>query len=232
MTNNKSMALAPVTKFQELDRIAEQSRQLIEQAKGDFEAAHAVALALKQMREGIAGEVISTIHGLQNSRLGFKTDNPAGYPVETVRDCFIEATLRGVKPVGNEFNIIKSQCYITKEGYQGKIARAPFISEFKCDLEPPKADNGKTATVSCRATWKKNGVEDTKKAEIPVRLDSGSTVDNILGKAERKFLKRVWEQMTGKTEPDGDADEPQVKPAKVDSVETVKFGTPKQEELV
>jgi hypothetical protein len=224
-TTTKTMALAPLDKLKQLDKMLPAHRQAIADARGDFDEAIATGNALEEIRAWLSDDAMKPIMAMQNTRLGFKTDNSAGYPVPVVRDVLIEAVLmRGVRPVGNEFNIIKQQCYITKEGYQGKIAREKPITDFRFDMGVPKTlPTG--AIVPCKATWKKNGKEDSKEAEIPVRMDSGSTIDNILGKAERKFLKRVWEQMTGKTEPDGDVDDiTPIKVATVTAVETPNFG--------
>ena len=84
-----------------------------------------VAGAIGELRNLLTPKVMAPIMALQNTSIGFKTDNPAGYPLEVVRDCLIEATLKGVYPVGNEFNIISRQCYITKEGYFHKLRDIP-----------------------------------------------------------------------------------------------------------
>lgn len=217
--NQTKTSSVQVGQFTALDRIAEQSKLAIEKAKGDFEAAGATAMAMQALREGISQEVLVTLKGLQNTGLGFRTDNAAGYDNETVRDAFVEATLRGVKPVGNEFNIIQRRCYITKEGYQGKLGRLQGFTDLKEDYGVPRSmENG--AIIHCKATWKMNGHPDSQEADIPVKVNAGMGADAILGKAQRKFLKRVFERATGKREPEDDGDVIEVRGAVVTKVET------------
>ena len=65
-----------------------------------------VSTAMGELQNLLTPKIMAPIMNLQNKSLGFRTDNPNGYPVDVVRDCLIEATLKGVYPVGNEFNII------------------------------------------------------------------------------------------------------------------------------
>jgi len=57
-------------------------------------------------------------------------------------------------------------------------------------------------TTRCKATWKFNGAEmsigfDDDVCEIPVNPNNGTAVDQVLGKVERKFRKRVIERIAG-----------------------------------
>jgi hypothetical protein len=222
-----STQLAKITPFQKLDTIANQALVVTNQARGGFEAAFYTAQTMNELRASISSEMIKEVFvPLQNSALGFRTDNAAGYPVEVVKDCIIEAALRGVRPVGNQFNIISGRCYITKEGYEYKLKNLQGLANLKTDYSVPKMLNG-GAVVDCKATWTYQGKEDSKTAEIPIRVNNGMGVDAILGKAARKFLKRVWEQITGCNEPDGDVEDAEpIKPAKVTEVRsTPNFGT-------
>lgn len=206
---NKNTSLTPLTEkdFEALDAIAVRANTSLAEAKGAFLRAHTLATAMQELR-GQLEPMMTAFMPLQNSALGFKTDNPAGYPVDVVRDCVIEGTLRGVQTVGNQFNIISGRCYITKEGYEHKLRNLKGFAEFKPNYGVPKMHpSGEGAIVECNATWSYNGKADDMKAEIPVRVNKGMGTDAILGKATRKFLKRVFERITGCSEVENVADE-------------------------
>jgi hypothetical protein len=225
MNTNRALTKVDPKQFQALDAIAETANLALAAAQG-FKRAYTMAVAIQDLKTAI-DPMMDAIMPLQNTSLGFKTDNPAGYDKETVRDALIEATLRGVQPVGNQFNIIQKRCYITREGYQYKHQKMKGLSDLKVEMGVPEMKTT-GATVACSATWNYNGKPDGKKAEIPVRVNSGMGADAVLGKAERKFLKRIFEQITGCPEADdateeGGADRV-VKPANVTAVETPNFG--------
>ena len=88
-----------------------------------------VANAIGFLRENLTPEIMNPIMALQGSKLGFKTDRDLvknsntgkyekgpGYPLEVVKDCFIEMSLIGLLPTGNMWNVIAGNPYITKEG--------------------------------------------------------------------------------------------------------------------
>jgi hypothetical protein len=212
MTTNK----LEIEQFKKLDGVATQAMALYDSAKGGFEVAGATAIAVQMLRDSITENVAKAIHSLQNTPLGFLTDNKAGYPPDVVRDCYLEATLRGVRPAGNEFNIISGRCYITQAGYRGKLDRLEGFTDFDASYSVPMSkDQG--AIIKCKATWKMNGKPDSKEAEIAVRLNAGQGVDAALGKAKRKFLKDVFEKATGRKESDEEFDPiDHAKPAKAE----------------
>jgi hypothetical protein len=117
---------------------------------------------------------------------------------------------------GNEFNIIAQRCYITKEGYQRKTREIPGLTDLNTAFGVPVQHNGHTV-VRCAARWKLRGSameltdsEGKPGRMIPIRVNQGLSVDAMLGKAERKTLKAVWENVYGSehTPNDGEADEP------------------------
>ncbi|HZQ46312.1 MAG TPA: hypothetical protein VFC07_04815 [Verrucomicrobiae bacterium] len=199
-----------------LDKIAANALSTLG-ISGSFEQTFAVAEAMMQLREAITPAMMERFMGLQNCKLGFMTDkNPKvwnkrenkynePYDARVVKDCVIEATLRGVKTIGNQFNIIASGCYITLEGFQYKLKMLEGFTEFKPSLGVPKIAQG-GAIVECEATWKFKGVADSMKATIACKGDDYAGSDSYVGKAQRKFLKRIYERVTGTSEPDGEAD--------------------------
>lgn len=225
MNNNKALTLT-VKDFEALDIIASRAYTDLAEAKGAFIKANILASGIQELQLHL-GPMMDAFMPLQNSSLGFKTDQAAGYSKDVVRDAVIEATLRGVQVVGNQFNIISGRCYITKEGYEHKLRNHKGFTDFKANYGVPKMHpNGEGAIVECNASWTFNGKADEMKAEIPVRVNKGMGTDAILGKATRKFLKRVFERITGCSEvenvPDEDAAIDRAKPANVATVETAK----------
>jgi hypothetical protein len=63
------------------------------------------------------------------------------------------------------------------------------------------------ALVECSATWKMNAQAVSYSCTIPVKTDDFSGADQIIGKASRKLLKRCYEQMSGVSVPEADADD-------------------------
>jgi hypothetical protein len=180
-------------------------------AEGSFENAFAVADAMNELKSSITPPMMERFMALQNTALGFRTDcDPKGrtpkapYSAEVVKDAVIEATLRGVQPVGNMFNILAGRCYITKEGFEYKLKKLEGLSGFKPIIGIAKLVGDKGAIVPCAATWQFKGRTDSLSIEIPVRVNEGMGMDAIQGKASRKFLKRVFEQITGTSIPDGE----------------------------
>src|SRR5512141_1094725 len=85
------------------------------QAPGSFADELAVAQTMTQLREALTPEVMAPIIAMMNTNLGFRTDKDprlkdregrpnVPYPMEVVRECFIESKLRGFHTVGNEWN--------------------------------------------------------------------------------------------------------------------------------
>lgn len=185
----------------------------------DVTAALVVAESVDQLRNLLdTPEVKSRILALQDTAIGFRTDrdpkvrnrktNQPNEPYEwpVVRDAALEAALRGLQWVGNQFNIITGRTYCTKEGFEYLIKRCKAVTEFRPVINVPRIANG-GAIVECSATWKMNGQAVTYACSIPVKTDEYSGADQIIGKATRKFLKRCYEQMSGLSVPEAEADE-------------------------
>jgi len=184
-------------------------------------AALNVAQGLADLRELFdSPEIKPRILALQDKAIGFRTDkDPAvnnrktgqpnvPYGWEVVRDCCIEATLKGLQLVGNQMNIISTRMYATKEGYEGLIRKQKQITDFAPTIHVPRAaGNGNGVLIECEATWNHDGKPQSIKATIPVKTDDYSTIEQSLGKATRKFYKRCYERMTGNSIGDGDATE-------------------------
>ena len=187
-----------------LDKAAENGL-LAQKEASQFKRAAMVAEAISELRAILTPKVMTPFMNLQNTSIGFKTDNPSGYPVDVVRDCLIEATLKGVYPVGNEFNIIARQCYITKEGYFHKLRDLPDFHWIETPAVPRNVgENGAIIKVKLEWTLRKQSFE--KELELAIRVNRGMGADAIIGKALRKARAWLYTTVTGQEVGDGDVE--------------------------
>lgn len=172
-----------------------------------------LAAGMQHLRKALTDEIVDKVFmPLQGSPLGFITDKDkdGGYPREIVRECLIEALIKGAQPVNNEFNIIAARCYIAKNGLKRLVQTWPGLSALAISPGVPQMAGDKGALIAMRATWLLNGkamelyrgqvkdsdgvVDDTR---IAVRVNAGMGPDAIIGKAERKLYKAIYELLTG-----------------------------------
>ncbi len=192
----------PQERVAELDKIGRWCESLSRTSIGQFERAFYLASAVRRLRSLITDQMIADVMCLQGSPLGFLTDRDqqGGYPIEVVKEVAIEATLRGLRLVGNEINIIAGRCYPTKQGLVRLVRSWPGLTDLRLDLRAPKIEQD-WALVPCGATWLLDGrpqsIDCTGDRAIPVRVNRGMIVDAILGKASRKLLARIYEQLCG-----------------------------------
>lgn len=204
MTNE--LVTIPTDKIEAMEALAKECNFIkIMDTKGLFAGQIAMASAVHQLAELIDDEMMAPIMSLQNSGLGFRTDKtPGGYPVAIVKEVMIEATMRGLRMVGNEVNIIGGKFYAAKAGCYRLVMEWPGLTDFVLEQDVPKAMNG-GALVGCKATWKVEGEPDSlEKREdqaIPVRVNSGQIVDATLGKAKRKMYAAVYDKLCGGKSP-------------------------------
>ena len=193
--------------FLEIETVSNEYHSLISDSRNDFFKMAITAKAFGAMKSLLTDKIVSGFKHLENSKLGFKTDRKDGYPIDVVRSCLIEAHLNGVRVIGNEFNIIAGQTYITKEGFIGKMQRCDGFKNVRLNIGVPMVNQSESrAIIKCSATWEYHGTQDSLECEIPVRWDKYSSDDALIGKAERKLRARIWNQATGDIMQDGDAD--------------------------
>lgn len=190
-------------------------------SSGSILAQLEVAANIEQLRTLFDDpQIKARIIALQDAPIGFRTDkdpkiknfqtgqNNIPYSYEIVKDIVIEASLRGLQLVGNQFNIISSRFYCTKEGFEALIRKLEFVTDFRPIIGIPQAKNG-GVIIDCSATWKQHGSLRDMTASIPIKENKGGTADQYIGKATRKLLKRCYEMMTGNSMNDGDAEDSQ-----------------------
>lgn len=189
-----------------------------------FKAAYTKAKAIGELKELLTDEYMKPIMQLQSNRLGFKTDKDLvkqpgggytkgpGYSQDVVRNCLIEAVLMGVEPTGNMFNIIGGNCYITKEGC-GHILNTQFsYVDWKIVCNLTKINVEKTsALVDVTVTWKIAGEQRVEVIPIPIKMDSYTSVDAIIGKATRKGRAWLISTLTGIELPEGQIEDTETK---------------------
>lgn len=190
----------------------------------DVDQALRLSEGMAAMRAALTDDVVERLFmPLMGSPLGFQTDRDNSdkfppYTIGVVRDCVIEAMIRGFRPVGNEFNIISKRAYFTLNGFRRKVREYPGLTDLELTPGVPRTmDAG--ALVPYTAKWRLDGapmqlvcdaikredgtVEDTR---IPVRVNAGMGPDGILGKARRKVLALVLDRISGSTWETPDAD--------------------------
>jgi hypothetical protein len=210
-----------------LDKAAE-AGLIAQKEASQFRKMAMVAGAIQGLRALLIPKVMEPIMALQGTSIGFRTDKDTkgGYDVDTVKDCLIEATLNGVFPVGNEFNIIAGKCYITKEGFGHKLRD---ISGLSYTLTPgiPVMKNG-GAIITINVEWTYNGKPKVKDLELAIRVNSGMGTDAIIGKAIRKARAWLFTAVTGQEVGEGDVSDLDVIDVKATDAESPFEKQPKE----
>jgi hypothetical protein len=209
-----------------LDEVASQCEIAVREAGNNISGALAVAENMQKLRQLVTPQMLHSLAALQNTSLGFRTDRakaksgPKEYSPEELRDPFIEATVRGFRAVGNEFNVIAGNFYGAKAGFERKVRTFPGLSNFAAFYDVEETAGG-FARVQCVATWVLDGQHDefTRRKEsikgkpfdnrIRVRVNEGMGYDALLGKAQRKFFAAVWDHLINAdtATPEGDPDD-------------------------
>lgn len=167
-----------------------------------FEKTYLVAEATSQLKKALTTEYMKPIMELQGSKLGFKADK--NYPEETVKNCLIEAVLTGVQPVGNQFNIIMGNCYITKEGFGYLLKNIEGLSyEIIPQLPRIQTDKGSGAVVM-KIRWTIEGKTNERDIDFAIKVNSAMGADAVIGKATRKARAWLHSTITNTEISDGD----------------------------
>ena len=209
---------ATIVAAQDKFEVALRSAQAID-IVNNVGAAFSAAQIIKLMREALTDEVMSTIFmPLMNSKVGFRTDrdgrpNKRGevqplYSINVVRDAIIDAALIGLRPTGNQFNIISGTMYPTKEGYTSLLKK--IGAKYVIDIMQNQSKDPAFAEFPCKISYQFNGEKNTLTITATVRRDQYASYDQLRGKAERRAKKALYEYLTGTDY--GDADETSSRP--------------------
>jgi hypothetical protein len=167
-----------------------------------FEKAFIVSKAIGELKDLLTPEYMKPIMALQNNRLGFLTDKKeGGYPEAVVKNCLIEAVLMGVQPVGNMFNIIAGNTYLTKEGFGYLLADARIANTITFELPRIKDES---AAVVAIVKWDSNGTPKEQKLDLPIKVNKYMGADAVIGKATRKARAWLYNSIMGTEYGDGD----------------------------
>lgn len=172
-----------------------------------FMQAIRMAEGIAALRQALSDTFVQrALMPLQGTTLGFLTDQDGkgGYGLAVVRDCAIEAMLRGFQVVGNEFNIIAGRFYGTRAGFERLVAEFPGMKNLVLQPGVPAVKDG-GALVPFTAAWTLQGVDMRIECQqtpagdfrIPVRVNSGMGADAIIGKGTRKMLYRIYQRING-----------------------------------
>lgn len=212
MTNNKGELvpqsdLAAIAALDSVGRSIGAELVKLEAANAEMGKALLLSRGMRRLREMLTPAIMADIMELMNSPLGFLTDRPPNkqpYDVGTVKDVMVEAMIRGVRPVGNELNIIASRLYVTRHGFERLLRDLPGFSNLEIEVGVP-VKHAEGALVPCKARWRMRGAphevafEKTGDTDyrIAVRVNDGMVVDAIIGKATSKLLRRIYQRVTG-----------------------------------
>lgn len=186
----------------------------------EFEQSLTLAAAMRKLDGLITAEMMNDVMMLMNSPLGFMTDRvpprDTPYEVAIVKQCFIEATLRGARTVGNEWNVISGKAYLTRAYFERALKELPELRKLMITPGVPVMRDG-GAIVKMKATWVYQGHLGSMERDIPVKINAGMGCDAILGKADRKFRAAIMRQLTGT---DWGEDQDDAPPAAPNVIET------------
>ncbi len=173
-----------------------------------------LATGMQKLRQVLTDEIVKTVFmPLQGTALGFVTDRDrdGGYPAPVVRDCMVEAMIFGLRPIGNEINIIAGRMYAAKNGLVRLVNEFPGIANVIVTPGAPVTNDEKgESRISVRASWTLNGermqmIRDATKREdgsmcderFVIRVNKGMGADAIIGKATRKAYKAIYDILVG-----------------------------------
>lgn len=187
-----------------LDRATENGI-LAQAMTSQFKKMFCLGACMDELKNLLTPAVMKPIMALQNSAIGFMTDQKGGgYDLETVRNALIEAAVNGVSVCGNEFNIISSRFYLTKNGLKHKLRDIPGLYKNVTPGLPQISKDGSGAVVMMHIEWTYSGKTQKKDIQFAVRINKGMGVDAILGKATRKAYAWLYEEVTGNNVSEGD----------------------------
>lgn len=174
-----------------------------------FEKALKLSEGISQLRTLLDKNYMSSIMGLQGSKIGFRTDKDkeSGYSEDVVKDCLIEAVLIGLQPAGNHFNIIAGNMYPTKEGF-GYLLEQDGVN-YTLRFGPTKIDApNKVARLDVEIEYfDKDAVQQKTILPVSTKWNTYATDDAIQGKATRKARAWLYNKLHGTQISDSDISE-------------------------
>lgn len=170
-----------------------------------FEQGLQMAKGVKAL-QGMVHDYIDDIMPLMDGPIGFFTDraksNKGSYSPEIVRDCLIDALLRGLRIVDNEFGIIAGKMYPAKNGYKRLCKELDGVTNIRFRPEIPTVHRDKSGNIvgsvsKGEYSYFYRGNERVEQFEYGIKADNYSSADQIIGKAERRVYRDIYNQVTG-----------------------------------
>lgn len=205
-----------------IDLLAGRYSKAIVEAPGHMERAFLLAEGIDHLRQAITPQVMQKVLRLMNHKNGFMTDRGGErgkikepYPENVVKECFIASLLQGLYPVGNEWNIIAGDCFVTQNGWRRKFEEIEGISDIDVVPGVPRTADGH-ALVRVAIAWKLHGHasalrdhEGKPGVVFPIAVNQYSSSDQVIGKALRRAYRLAYQKATGSvcTLPDGEVGE-------------------------
>jgi hypothetical protein len=187
----------------------------------------AMAFGIAALQDAIKEnpQAIGVLLRMGGHKWGFKTDRDAfhgsgtQYKPDVLVPCFCEALMNQLRPIGNEFNVITSSMYITKEGWAGLLSRLPGVTEVdsrpgaivdfdardfttKQGAVKKKITASVSATADCKVWGQHVQVRAWKTPEADERLqlsviaeEIDEALDQLKGKADARILERLHQKV-------------------------------------
>lgn len=223
----------------EVDQTIDKALALAESATGRIGKVVALANATKAVGLAVASNWDS-IKGLKDSPLGFLTDeagrkNDFRYSDAALQTAITHGILLGGLPFNGEITVLSGRAYLGKTHYRRLVSECERITNLSLQFGAITMQGEGRALVEALVTWDLDGERKTLSLtrandldrRVPVRVNAGMGDDGIMGKAERKILRRVWEISTGRQAAGEDEDDART----VDASATPAAATPSTEEL-
>lgn len=157
-----------------------------------------MANAMQQIEAALTPEIMAPVNKLFGSPIGIRCDKK-DYSDDVKKRIFVEATLGGWGIVGNQINVIGGNLYVTKQGYLPRLRAMDGLSftyPFKHRI-PAKDPNTLTTSVSTEMEYVWQGKPYKEVLTYPVIRNDGQSNDAILGKADTKMCRWLWNKITG-----------------------------------
>jgi hypothetical protein len=205
------------------DRLIRQARTELDDALtqgNDTLAAMIQVQAYKALEQAITPEILKDFRMIENTDDGFKTDRdpnrpqkkdgryetPSPYPDLVIKRVLISALSKGARVVGNEFNVIAGNLYLTKQYYIPRVKLFPGLTELRILWGvPTPSQGGRGWLYPVKASWKLQGRPDAIECTMTKDFDSRivvrgyetSSVDEIRGRAEARLFRLIFERVSG-----------------------------------
>lgn len=199
-------------KMRELMKALESCRVEDVARMSEVEQAFTIGRWMARLASVLTDDVVDAVlMPLQGSSLGFRTDRDrsGGYSRDIVRECVIEALIRGFRITGNEFNIIDRSFYATKSGLERKVTEFQGLTDLELKPGTPSTEgnvahvpytarwnlDGKPMQIVCDQIWADEVLVEDKRLQVPVQKGLG--IDAVIGKATRKMLAKIYRELVG-----------------------------------